>query len=234
MGGTPATSPEAAAALGLLLLPRLLTRSRQTALPRTATLCATQSWRLARLRGDAAPRFGTAEAAAAAGLAGAVGPAETPEELEAQLHAAVAAEEFTEAARLRDALQQLMMDGEAAVLCANREFYAAFQTCDAKRMAAIWLDGGHSCCLHPGQPPINGGPEVVASWEGILRGQRKIDIECIKPCVVVRGNIGRLLCYERVSGGVTLAAVNLFESTTTGWKMWYHQAGMVNPRLLDL
>lgn len=159
MGGTPATSPEAAAALGLLLLPRLLTRSRQTAnrltftaLPRTATLCATQSWRLARLRGDAAPRFGTAEAAAAAGLAGAVGPAETPEELEAQLHAAVAAEEFTEAARLRDALQQLMMDGEAAVLCANREFYAAFQTCDAKRMTAVTV----VACTRASRPSMGG------------------------------------------------------------------------------
>lgn len=157
----------------------------------------------------------------------------TPEELEEQMQAAAKAEDFATAARLRDQLQELMLDGEAAVLCANREFYAAFQACDAERMEALWLNGSRSCCVHPGNPPIHGHEAVSRSWASIFSRRSGMDIECLKPSVVVSGNIGRVVCFEKVDGGLSLAAVNLFESTSNGWKMWYHQAGLVEPMLMN-
>lgn len=145
---------------------------------------------------------------------------------------AVEAEDFTEAARLRDELQQLLLDGEAAVLCANREFYSAFQACDADRMATLWLDATRSCCVHPGSPPIHGREAVVRSWNAIFSRRGDMQIECVNPTVAVSGGTARVVCLEKVDGGLALAAVNLFENTGDGWKMWYHQAGLVEPGAL--
>jgi len=153
----------------------------------------------------------------------------TPEDLQERLQAAVQAEEFGEAARLRDELQQLMLDAEMALLCANREFYAAFQACDADRMTALWLDADRSCCVHPAAPPIHGSQAVADSWRTIFGRRGELQIECLKPSVVISGTTGRVVCYERVDAGVPLVAVNLFESTSSGWRMWFHQAGIVDP-----
>lgn len=152
------------------------------------------------------------------------------------MKAAVAAEDFHEAARLRDELQQLSMDSEASLLCANSEFYAAFQTCDSRRMASIWLPESRSCCVHPGSAPVHGYDAVVSSWHAILRGRSGMDLDFFRPSVVVRGDVGRVVCFERLdsklAGTVALVAVNLFERTDAGWKIWYHQAGMTDSRAL--
>jgi len=157
-----------------------------------------------------------------------------PEDLRQRLQQAVDAEDYGEAAKLRDQLQQLELDSEAAVLCANREFYAAFQACDAERMASLWLEGPQSCCVHPGNPPIHGHEAVVSSWRGIFSRRGSMEIECVRPVVTVSGSTGRVVCYERAEAGpgVALAAVNLFEATASGWKMCYHQAGLVEPSLM--
>lgn len=151
------------------------------------------------------------------------------EQLESRLRDAVEAEDFRKAARLRDQLQQAMLDDEAAVLSVNREFYAAFSNCDGQRMASIWLEEDRTCCVHPGWPPLSGYQAVADSWREILSGRSEMAMECVKPVVVVRNGMGRVVCYEKVNSGgpnaAFLVAVNLFEYTAAGWKMCYHQAG---------
>merc|ERR1712062_437783 len=116
--------------------------------------------------------------------------------LEKRLQVAVQAEDFQEAARLRDELQFLTMDSEAAALCANNEFYAAFRACDADRMAELWLDSDRCHCLHPGWPALEGRKEIVDSWEAILSSRGQMDIQCLRPTVQIRGNRACLICLE--------------------------------------
>jgi len=152
-------------------------------------------------------------------------------DLESQLRSAVEAEDYKEAARLRDLLQMQSFDAEAGVLSANNEFYAAFRAGSAERMTKIWLPSPRTCCVHPGRPPLNGYEDVATSWQKILtRGG--VDIECTEPLVAMCGNVGRIVCYERVDGHVTLLAVNLFEQTENGWKMSFHQASPLLPEIM--
>jgi len=151
----------------------------------------------------------------------------TERELKKQLQAAVKAEDFTSAAKLRDQLQQLSIDSEAAVLCANQEFYAAFEAGDAERMASLWLENDRSCCVHPGSLPIHGYEAIKDSWANILGNQGGMRITHDRPTVAISGGVGRIVCFEKVGPGLALVAVNLYESTEAGWKIWYHQAGPV-------
>mmetsp|Transcript_46284 Transcript_46284/g.94371 ORF Transcript_46284/g.94371 Transcript_46284/m.94371 type:complete len:236 (+) Transcript_46284:40-747(+) len=151
-------------------------------------------------------------------------------DLEAQLRLAVEAEDYKEAARLRDLLQMQSFDAETGVLSANNEFYAAFRAGSAERMSKIWLPSPRSCCVHPGRPPVNGYEDVAMSWERILTCGG-LDIECTRPLVAMCGSVGRIVCYERVDGQITLLAVNLFEQTEDGWKMSFHQASPVVPTM---
>jgi len=153
-------------------------------------------------------------------------------ELEDQLQAAVEAEEYMEAARLRDELQLLTLDSEAAVLAANREFYEAFQARDIERMARLWHEGPHSCCVHPANSPVHGHEAVIDSWERVFRGGNVEQISCERPSVAIRNGVARVVCYEMINDAAHLVVNNLFEHTSDGWKIWYHQAGVVDPRFL--
>lgn len=153
------------------------------------------------------------------------------EQLEEQLRIAVTVEDYTNAARLRDVIQDAKLDVEVAVLCANREFFHAFQTCDLDRMAQIWHEGDHTCCVHPSNYPIHGYTAVVESWDRVFRSGNVRDVQFERTSVQVRGNIGRVICSERINNHSNLVATNLFERTADGWKLWSHQAGMIDPML---
>jgi len=148
--------------------------------------------------------------------------------LEKRLQSAVQAEDFQQAAKLRDELQLLTMDSEAGALCANNEFYAAFRACDADRMGKLWLDSDRCRCLHPGWPAIEGREEIVSSWEALLSSRGQMDIQCQRPTVQIRGNLACLICLECLDKVTMVVAVNKFEATPQGWKMWYHEAGRVD------
>jgi hypothetical protein len=64
-------------------------------------------------------------------------------QLEGQLAAAVAAEDFQRAARLRDAISLRQSEARTGVEDANRRFYDAFRSGDAGRMAEMWGRGEH-------------------------------------------------------------------------------------------
>ena len=59
-----------------------------------------------------------------------------------------------------------------AVLSANRTFYRAFTERDAEAMDRIWAPTGAVVCLHPGQAPLHGRAEIMASWRAIRMGRR--------------------------------------------------------------
>eukprot|EP00933_Yihiella_yeosuensis_P024958 TRINITY_DN19349_c1_g1_i1.p1 TRINITY_DN19349_c1_g1~~TRINITY_DN19349_c1_g1_i1.p1 ORF type:complete len:273 (-),score=45.54 TRINITY_DN19349_c1_g1_i1:72-890(-) len=147
-------------------------------------------------------------------------------QLEEQLRVALQREDFTEAARLRDLLTERSFDAEAAVLCANREFYDAFKARDAERMASVWMDSEKSCCVHPSSAPIHGYAPIVKSFAEIMANGGGMDIEFSNTAVTLCSGAGRVVCREKV-GDVSLVAVNLFEQTQDGWKLSYHQAGLL-------
>lgn len=93
--------------------------------------------------------------------------------LERDLEAAVAAEEYTEAARLRDQLAAALHDGTVAVTHANNMFYSAFATCDMAAMGRVWGDGDHVRCIHPTTQPITGAhPSRPSGWLALVAGAR--------------------------------------------------------------
>eukprot|EP00929_Paragymnodinium_shiwhaense_P043524 TRINITY_DN22381_c0_g1_i2.p1 TRINITY_DN22381_c0_g1~~TRINITY_DN22381_c0_g1_i2.p1 ORF type:complete len:274 (+),score=46.75 TRINITY_DN22381_c0_g1_i2:164-985(+) len=180
-----------------------------------------------RSRGQAAIALRAADANGAEGAAdGQQG------SLSERLKEAVAKEDYEEAAKLRDEISGIRIDTEFAVLNANREFYEAFGEGDLDRMRGLWLDKEHTCCVHPGQAPIYTYKTVIDSWQDIFsRWGAGVRIDCRQPRVSVTGNTARVMCVEKLDDSpAVLVAINLFESTPEGWKMWHHQAGPADPR----
>lgn len=88
--------------------------------------------------------------------------------MKAQLDKAVAQEEYSLAAKLRDKISNMRLDVESAVLEANTLFYKAFNNTDSKAMERIWGDGDFVCCMHPGSDAIFGRDLVLESWTFLL------------------------------------------------------------------
>lgn len=78
------------------------------------------------------------------------------DELEQALSAAVAGEDYAEAARLRDALSSARGDATLEVEQANARFYAAFERAEMGEMGRAWGEGAHVRCSHPGASCIVG------------------------------------------------------------------------------
>jgi hypothetical protein len=76
--------------------------------------------------------------------------------LEAALAAAIAAEDYTEAARVRDKLRFARADATQGVEAASAAFYSAFERMNARDMARAWGFGDHVSCTHPGAATIVG------------------------------------------------------------------------------
>ena len=77
-------------------------------------------------------------------------------DLEQMLDSAVASEDYSRAAELRDAISNAMHDSNAAVAYANSQFYKAFAEGDVEAMRRIWGEGEHVQCCHPGVKNVVG------------------------------------------------------------------------------
>lgn len=147
-------------------------------------------------------------------------------EAEARLEEAVRTENFLEAARLRDEISAMSVDGEVAILSVNREFFAAMRSHDLERMKAVWQTGDHACCMHAKDRPIHGYEAIVESWHKLFqKGRTTMDGES-RQSVVVRGSVGRVVAVDEKANKVM---TNMFEQTFNGWKLWSHQAGPLRP-----
>jgi ketosteroid isomerase-like protein len=109
--------------------------------------------------------------------------------LRSQLEAAVEAEDYALAAKIRDSLRALEDDAVAGVTEANARFYAAFRAADIDVMASCLGEGDHVTVIHPGCNAIRGREAVLESWRVIFSGATRaagkgaavaLDIEAVE------------------------------------------------------
>ena len=146
------------------------------------------------------------------------------------LDAAVASEDFAEAARLRDRLVAMRGDATAGVADANERFYHAFRTADAEAMRRVWGVGDHVQCLHPGSACISGADQVRESWDIVFSTMPPgagMDVSAEQVRVHAADGWGFVTCVEKVNsdaGVGMLAATNVFEVQGDEWKIIHHHA----------
>lgn len=116
------------------------------------------------------------------------------------------------------------MPDQAAVLAANRAFYAVFRRRDFGAMKAIWASRSPLSCIHPGWPPLFGPEDVLGSWQGILSHRETPVIECRDERVVMIGPAQALVVLVEVISGNALAASNVFVREDGEWHIVHHQA----------
>uniref|UniRef100_A0A7R9T0R6 UVR domain-containing protein n=1 Tax=Ostreococcus sp. 'lucimarinus' TaxID=242159 RepID=A0A7R9T0R6_9CHLO len=161
------------------------------------------------------------------GLAYRAASAPTKTDYEFALRTAIRDENYEEAARLRDLIDSVSRDAARAVQDANEGFYRAFRDASVSAMRAVWAEGAHVQCLHPGSAVVSGARDVMESWEIIFASMPDggADVQCADVRVHAGDGWGFATCVERVSGGASLAATNVFERQLDGsWRMVLHQA----------
>ena len=149
------------------------------------------------------------------------------EQLESQLSRAVASEDYTTAALLRDKLSDWRGDAELGVQQANARFYSAFARGSSEEMARAWGTGDHVRCLHPGAACILGRADVLASWDMVFRSGAKLQIRCEDVAIYARDGLALLTCIEVVdtpSAKGRLACTNIFEMQKGDWRLIHHHA----------
>ena len=161
------------------------------------------------------------------GLAYRAASAPTKTDYEFALRTAIRDENYEEAARLRDLIDSISRDAARAVQDANEGFYRAFRDASVSAMRAVWAEGAHVQCLHPGSAVVSGARDVMESWEIIFASMPDggADVQCADVRVHAGDGWGFATCVERVSGGASLAATNVFERQLDGsWRVVLHQA----------
>jgi hypothetical protein len=111
-----------------------------------------------------------------------------------------------------------------SLLFANEAFYRAFADRDVEAMADIWSREHPVSCLHPGWGPLSDRSEVISSWAAILSSPEAPDIACLSPRARICGDVGIVICFERLRDGL-LVATNMFVREGSLWKMVHHQGG---------
>jgi ketosteroid isomerase-like protein len=120
----------------------------------------------------------------------------------------------------------------AAVLAANRAFYAAFEAHDLDAMSDLWEHSDRASCVHPGWPLRRGWAAVGASWMALFQGPREQQFLLADEHVVVVGETAWVTVDENIlhpDGAATVSALNLFVREDGGWRMIVHHGASVAP-----
>ncbi len=117
-----------------------------------------------------------------------------------------------------------MSPDEIEILDANSAFYAAFTARDLPALEALWARHAPVACVHPGWNALRGRKEVMASWRAILSGDAPA-VRCTAATAHVAGDAGFVVCQERIPGGPTLVATNVFVREGGAWRICHHHAG---------
>jgi ketosteroid isomerase-like protein len=119
----------------------------------------------------------------------------------------------------------------AAVLEANQNFYAAFQSLNIERMAAIWLPEDWVQCVHPGWDLLTGWEEIGESWARIFSNTRRIQIAVSSVRVHVEDNVAWVACTEHITSAfensfdeALVQATNMFVRREGSWYLVAHHA----------
>lgn len=126
----------------------------------------------------------------------------------------------------------------AAVTAANADLYAAIESGDAERMAAIWDTTDDVVCVHPGWPAVRGRSRVLRSWAVIMANTAYIQFFSTDVDVTIDGDVAVVTCEHgllaRSDEGDTgfgetarVVASNLFRRRGDGWRLWSHHASPV-------
>ena len=127
---------------------------------------------------------------------------------------------------------------EQAVLGANSEFYAAFESGDLDAMTNLWVPEGHAVCIHP----VVGAAAVRRSWAVIMANTPYIQFILTDVDVTVVGDVASVTLTENVlsadeetpvegfSGGKAVTT-NVFRripgEDPGSWRLWIHHASPV-------
>jgi ketosteroid isomerase-like protein len=119
-----------------------------------------------------------------------------------------------------------------AVLAANEAFYTAFESRDFDAMSDVWEHSDRVVCTHPGWRTLRGWGAVSGSWYALFRGPQRLQFILTNEAVVVQGDVGWVTVDENLimgEVGGTIAALNLFSHTQSGWKLVAHLGTPVAP-----
>eukprot|EP00199_Chlamydomonas_sp_CCMP681_P005854 CAMPEP_0119108864 /NCGR_PEP_ID=MMETSP1180-20130426/15869_1 /TAXON_ID=3052 ORGANISM="Chlamydomonas cf sp, Strain CCMP681" /NCGR_SAMPLE_ID=MMETSP1180 /ASSEMBLY_ACC=CAM_ASM_000741 /LENGTH=230 /DNA_ID=CAMNT_0007094535 /DNA_START=57 /DNA_END=749 /DNA_ORIENTATION=+ len=155
-------------------------------------------------------------------------------ELRQKLDVALKQEDYSAAARFRDALQHKSVDAKLAVEDANRAFYAAFRSGNVKEMESIVGQGEHVQVVHPGSNCIAGREAVIESWRSLLVNVRprafKLALEDVR--VWANDTCGTVTCVEVINADDStgrIAATNVFEKQGGRWVLIVHHGSPAPP-----
>jgi len=152
-------------------------------------------------------------------------------QLDAALEEAVKQERYGDAARIRDELNALRDDATFAVLSANLQFYAAFDSRNILEMERMWLNDSGVSVIHPFQDVICEFRPVINSYQQIFSGPMSAKITVSDVRVFVRGTTAFVTCKEHLTENSPregkLTATNVFTYKNSRWYICHHQAGPV-------
>ncbi len=114
-------------------------------------------------------------------------------------------------------------------------FYDAFVRGDIEAMRAVWLDDDSIICIHPGSDILEGRTPVHASWAEILQSPPSIryQVEWRSQSPLLAVHVGREWVPTGQGKTAVLAATNVFQITSQGWRMLLHQSAGLDPRATD-
>jgi ketosteroid isomerase-like protein len=124
------------------------------------------------------------------------------------------------------------------VATANQEFYAAIESGDLDRIAAMWDDADDVVCVHPGWPGVRGRSRVLRSWAVIMANTAYIQFFPTGVEVAVVADVAVVACEHSLLARTTdsevglgetarVVATNVFRRRADGWRLWAHHASPV-------
>lgn len=114
-------------------------------------------------------------------------------------------------------------------------FYDALDEGDVEAMRVAWDDTDETICLLPMLPVTVGRKATLESWEALLGGQVKIDVEVRHLQWIETPEIAIHLVEERVTvvgqprPQPPMYATNLYRKREGGWRMIMHQNSPTPP-----
>lgn len=180
------------------------------------------------------PPLARAAAAMSAGGDGQTDPDRYLNELEDALKHAVDLEQYDEAAKARQRLQDFMLErGDVnGVLNCNRDFYEAFSSGNLERMGLVWYNDDHVQCVHAGHKALRGYERIMTAFAAQFRTVRSLAVNADDVRVTVRGTLAWVLCTQHMRHPPTgshraLMATNIFRCAGGRWYLVHHHAGYV-------